>query len=493
MNFSELESRMSSCGVTSLAEIARALNTTPQAVSNWKSRNQVPHHVVAKLSQILPVGNPQIDYNDFSIKNQKLNINNPSASPIYPSLVTPHSSQFHEEDTIFLSDILLTMAQQLKVIILVPFITVFLTFTYVQFIQAPKYVSFATILLPDSQSNNLGALGGLASQFGVNMSSGVGVPQIDLSSPSLYPELLRSRTFAKKILEKNFYLKKYEKKLSLLSILTHGDTLTTDEKEKSITDALISLENMLDFIEDPITNLSVIKVTTNEPLFSKELAEVVLMELDALNRFFKSETVNEKTDFINQRITSVENELKSSEINLRIFNEQNRQISSPALELEQDRFKREVEVQNGIFLTLKQQLELAKIEEVQKASIVQVLDYPQVPLYRSNKKLKLSVFMASFAGLGLGVLLGFIRAYINNDNVSERRKIRRIKNFVKKNVKDAVFDRRISGIVSLLFIIFLPHYFNYYPLTNPIFIVYIIGLIISPVLFIYSSLKKKKS
>ena len=44
MNFSELESLMSTRGVTTLADIARALNTTPQAVSNWKSRNQTHPH-----------------------------------------------------------------------------------------------------------------------------------------------------------------------------------------------------------------------------------------------------------------------------------------------------------------------------------------------------------------------------------------------------------------------------------------------------------------
>ena len=64
MNFSELEQLMSSRDVTSLAEIARALNTTPQAVSNWKARNQVPHHVVAKLNQSFspPTDSPQLSF-----------------------------------------------------------------------------------------------------------------------------------------------------------------------------------------------------------------------------------------------------------------------------------------------------------------------------------------------------------------------------------------------------------------------------------------------
>ena len=124
MNFYELESLMSSRGVTSLADIARTLNTTPQAVSNWKARNQVPHHVVAKLNQSFspPSGNPQTS----------------AEPPIHSSRVTSGESQFYKEDTISLSDILLTMAEQLKIIVLTTFISVFLTFTYVQFIQQPQ-------------------------------------------------------------------------------------------------------------------------------------------------------------------------------------------------------------------------------------------------------------------------------------------------------------------------------------------------------------------
>ena len=64
MTFFELEQIMHSMGVTSLAEIARTLETTPQAVSNWKARNKIPYHIVAKL-----------EINNNHIKAQNLNEN----------------------------------------------------------------------------------------------------------------------------------------------------------------------------------------------------------------------------------------------------------------------------------------------------------------------------------------------------------------------------------------------------------------------------------
>ena len=45
MNFAELESFLQSKGVETLADIARYLQTSPQAVSNWKSRDQIPYHI----------------------------------------------------------------------------------------------------------------------------------------------------------------------------------------------------------------------------------------------------------------------------------------------------------------------------------------------------------------------------------------------------------------------------------------------------------------
>ena len=53
MKFSKLESLMADSGINTLAEIARSLETTPQAVSNWKARDQVPFHVVDKVRTIL--------------------------------------------------------------------------------------------------------------------------------------------------------------------------------------------------------------------------------------------------------------------------------------------------------------------------------------------------------------------------------------------------------------------------------------------------------
>jgi len=479
MNFSELEQLMSSRDVTSLADIARALSTTPQAVSNWKARDQIPYHVVAKLNQSSP---PTADSHQTS-----------DGRPVYSS------PSIYEEDTISLSDILLTMSEQLKIILMVPFITVFLTFTYVQFIVQPLYKSSTTILRPVS-SPGLGGLAGLVSQFGVSVPQNT---EVDLSNPLLFPELIKSRTFAERLLDKPFFTEKYGRELPLLKIITASseDTLQLD-RDILVQQAIGAFRGMVSFENEG--SFSVLTVEADEPRFARDLNKVVLDELQKLNRYYKSQHVNDKINFIDNRIKSVENDLKSSEQTLKYFREQNRQIFSPALQLEQEHLIRDVETQKGIYLTLKQQQELAKIEEVQEASVVQVLDGPQVALGPFNKNLQNNVLLAGVLGLGLGILLGFIRAYVNNSDVDERRKIRRVRNFIKKKSKDIVLDQRVSGIVSVLFLIGLPFYLGHESKT-PVFFgmysptlmlvntFYILILISSSILFIYLYKKNHSS
>ena len=289
----------------------------------------------------------------------------------------------------------------------------------------------------------------------------------------------------------------------MLSILTHGDSQPTVNKEILMNQALAQFNGLVEFEEGGSNSFSIIKVTTNEPKFSKSLAEQVILELEKLNRFFKSQTVGEKINFIENRINAVSNELEYAELNLKAFNEKNRQVSSPSLKLELERLTRDVEIQKGIYLTLKQQLELAKIEEIGDASVIQVLDRPTVATYPSNKNLKFSLILSTIFGLMLGIFLSLFRAYLNTDNAKEKAKLNTIKKDFKSKAKDLFFDARITGSLSLILLIASPYYLTYES-KNPVFfglyshklliinITYVLIFFLSFISFVYVTLIKKR-
>ena len=110
MDFKELEKIMAESNVNSLAQIARILDTTPQAVSNWKSRNQVPFRIINKIR-------------NFDIEDDRKSLNFDGKIPL----------QEVDENTISVSDILLIVAQQTKLTAIVTFVAVFLNFIEVDF------------------------------------------------------------------------------------------------------------------------------------------------------------------------------------------------------------------------------------------------------------------------------------------------------------------------------------------------------------------------
>ena len=98
-------------------------------------------------------------------------------------------------------------------------------------------------------------------------------------------------------------------------------------------------------------------------------------------------------------------------------------------------------------------------------------------------------------------MIGFVRAYADNSDMGERKKLRRVKHLFKKKIKDIFQDPRISGVVSGLMLIGLPLFLGYES-KSPVFFgmysaklmiintIYVIALLFSSGLFIHLFRKK---
>ncbi len=329
-----------------------------------------------------------------------------------------------------LADIILVIAKHLKFILSITILAVIMTIIYVRYDFKPEYTSSSVLFIP-TENYSGSAFSGLASQFGFNTRANA---SFDISSSALYPEIVTSRTFAAKLLQKEFYTEKFEQKLPLIAIFSFGTDTPSVGMDTLILQTSKRIPPMIKFTEE--TPFLILNVTTNESQFSKDLAIAVLEELDKLQREFKSQRVIEKKNFIEQQIDIAQSELEKLEEQLKDFRETNRRIdTSPSLLLIHDRIQRNVEIQQGIFLTLKQQLELAKIEEVQKSSFVQVLDSPSLPLTFSNPPKLSSYILGGFAGLFLSLCIVFVVEYFSTSNPEEAKKLKNAKQFLVKDLK----------------------------------------------------------
>jgi len=104
-------------------------------------------------------------------------------------------------------------------------------------------------------------------------------------------------------------------------------------------------------------------------------------------------------EFIEGRQVEVKEQLTQIEELLKVFRERNRSIiGSPQLQLELERLMREVEIQTQIYITLQQQYELARIEEVKETPSVVILDEAVPSIIKDQPQRKFIVVIAAIIG-----------------------------------------------------------------------------------------------
>ena len=281
-----------------------------------------------------------------------------------------------------------------------------------------------------SSSSGLSQAAGLAAQFGIN------IPTSQKEPKWVYPDILKSRTLGKAVLQQKFSTDKFGKDKTLLQILTYGDGIPEFSIDTLEAMAVKKFLEMIYVSEEITTGILTLNVDAIEPNLAAGVNQALIEELDSHQRRYNKTKTSETKQFILERINNTEKELMDAEESLKVFRDRNRRIeNSPSLQLEQQRLGREVTVLTGVFTTLKQQLETSKIEEVKESDYVIVIDPPEVPLTYSKPNKKFIVIFAGFFGLGLGIFLAFIREHTIYGSQRDKEKLKELKFLIKNNIK----------------------------------------------------------
>ena len=355
-------------------------------------------------------------------------MNKPTPPP--PEFQQP---EYIEEDTISFFDIMLILARQLKVILITPTILCTITIVYAMFFTSPLYESSAKIMSSSGGGGGTSQAAGIAAQFGITMSMGQPDPNW------VYKDIIKSRTLARAMLKRKFDTEKYGSQKSLLQILTYGNGEPEFGFDTLEIQAVSSLLGMIQVSEDVKTGIYTVSLGASEPQFVSKLTATLIEELDTHQREYNRAITSKTRQFIEERIIEIKKELEIAEEVLRDFANSNRRIeNSPLLLLEQQRLAREVSVLTGVFTTLKQQLEMTKIEEVKESNYIIVIDPPETPLFHSKPNKRKMVIMAGFLGIALGMMFGFIKEYTDNSREEDNKKMGKAKILFLQNISDLI-------------------------------------------------------
>ena len=257
-----------------------------------------------------------------------------------------------------------------------------------------------------------------------------------------YEDVITSRTMARNLLTQRFDTEKFGPQKELLQILTYGYDKPEYSRDILEIQAVETIQDLIKISRDRTSGIYTLQVTTNEPKLSSDIADVIIEKLDEHQRKYNDRKNTETRQFIDERLADTKTELKEAEESLKVFRERNRSIlSSPQLQLEQGRLTRDVSVHIGVFTTLKQQLEKAKIDEVKENDYIVILDPAEVPLYRSTPHKRKTVIIAGFLGIAVGIVIALVREYVQSSKKSEKEKIAMIISLITKNMSGFIPQR----------------------------------------------------
>jgi uncharacterized protein involved in exopolysaccharide biosynthesis len=331
------------------------------------------------------------------------------------------SSSYKDKDSYLIMDILLVLLRNFKVIIITPFLCCLFMIVYLLLSSTPDYTSQATFMSSKSSAHQ-STISGLAFQLGLASPS-------SNSSEWSAIDIINSRKMAKSLLNRKYDTKLYGSQKSLINILSDGQYQNNEASKILFESAIASLHDMIKL--ETKGNLNILKITSFEPLLSQLLAKSILEELNIHLRDYKIIKAVETSTFIEERLYDIRIKLESAEISLKEFRENNRSISqSPQLQLEQERLSRDVSVLIGVFTTLKQQLETAKIDEVKGKGDIIVLDTPNQPLLPNPGNKKLNVLLIGILGAFIGIMIAFIFEYFKKLNSNKDEKMDEIKEII---------------------------------------------------------------
>jgi len=273
----------------------------------------------------------------------------------------------------------------------------------------PVYEAHASFVTSSSSSsktsNALGSssslgLQGVASQLG--LSTG-GDPS---ESPNFYVKLIESEELRRRLLNSRFQNPRSNNprdSATLLDILR----VKNDDPVRRMEIALKKMQKSISTDFDLKTNVVDLIVKARWSDLAAAMANRTVALVDAFNHEQRVTRARSRRVFLEGRLDSSKVQLQQAEERQRFFYEQNRQWrSSPQLVFEEGQLRRNVDVATDLFLQLQRQFESARLDEINDAPLITVVD----PAHAPHKAQWPRYWLLLASALTVGALIGIMVA-----------------------------------------------------------------------------------
>lgn len=332
--------------------------------------------------------------------------------------------------------VLLSVLRRGKKRVVYTTVTVFVLTVFVALLVPNRYEAVAVILPKSSGASQLDGLGGLASLAGVNLNSMVG--ETSELSPDVYPALVYSYPFIKKLSDEKYTFQGVDRRMSfaerevadsalsfsdqlvrytirlpwtIMDLLkkdqvgmmpgAEGDLIVVTKREAKIYQ---KLHSMLSVDVNNKTGLVSVKVEAEESFLAAEMAQNALVQLqEAVIRHQTSQVANNLA-FVEERFEEQREELQNAQRNYFEFLDANRNRVAERTDLRQRELNDSYTLALHLYQSLAEQVQQAKIAVKKETPAFSIIEPVRVPFEKSYPKRSLWLFFGLVGGLFLGLL-----------------------------------------------------------------------------------------
>ena len=263
----------------------------------------------------------------------------------------------------------------------------------VSLVIPPTYTATTTFVPEARQQGRTTGIAGVATQLGFPFGND------PTQSPQFYASVLRSRELLERVLLARYAPPGANEgtvdSTTLLRILRVKGRTPADSLARGVK----RLNRRVSVRVDNQTNIVRVSVDAAGPELAAAVANRLVQYLNEFNTLKRQSRARWRRRFTEERVAAADSELRRAEEAVKTFYERNRGWQeAPELAFEQTRLRRQVDVGQEVYLTLKRDYETARVEEVNDTPVITVVDLAVPPPRRSHPDLALLVPLAVVLG-----------------------------------------------------------------------------------------------
>lgn len=261
----------------------------------------------------------------------------------------------------------------------------------ISYLVPEEFEATAKILPEYGAGGGAGGLSDLASLAGISL----GKTMSDALRPDLYPSILNSKPFLLKVLSTPFPLQDGKKVLLVTYLdkeakpftpqqLAQGDTLITMSREQER--AMKNLAGRISAAADKMTGILSLRVEMPDPNLAAACATFSLAYLTDFVTEYRGGKKSEKVAFLRQQTGEAKSKYQRAEMALNAYRDRNRNTYSNVARVGEQRLQTEFMQAQTLYGQLNQQVEAARLQALEDAPVIKVLEPPMVSNWRSSPK-----------------------------------------------------------------------------------------------------------